>query len=104
MILRPCRQVRGAIVNASAGVGFTRVHEAAWGGEERMNGFNEIGSFGLVLGHTYSFLWQGSDQFRRAKTIETLRGIVGFEFEDGTTLKIFHHQSPEQLPITEDEA
>ena len=66
---------------------------------------NKIGSFGLVLGGTYSFLWQGSDQFRRAKVKETLRGIVVFEFEDdGTMLKIFHHQSPEKLPITEDEA
>lgn len=55
-----------------------------------MNGFDEIGSFGLVLGDTYSFLQQGSDQFRRAKVIETLRGIVVFEFEDGTRLKIFH--------------
>ena len=69
------------------------------------NGFDKISIFSLVLGDTYSFLWQGSDQFRRAKVIETLRGIVVFEFEDdGTTLKIFHHQSPEKLPITEDEA
>ena len=55
-----------------------------------MNGFDEIGRFSLVLGNTYSFLQQGSDQFRRAKVIETLRGIVVFEFDDGTTLKIFH--------------